>query len=123
MEMARVRLRIIRAVQRSFLSRLRLGGLTVSKNSREAFRNCTSLTSITILKSVLSIEYGAFYGCSSITSVNTSSGVYHSQRIFQQRWQRKGNDLLLNELKAFAIFLIRAFSCFQIHEVRFFKVD
>ena len=40
-----------------------------------AFRNCTSLTSVTIPSSVKQIDGYAFYGCSALTSVNIPSGV------------------------------------------------
>ncbi len=40
-----------------------------------AFLNCTGLTSITIPSSVTSIGYGAFEWCSSLTSVTIGSGV------------------------------------------------
>ena len=39
------------------------------------FRNCTSLTSITIGNGVISIGYEAFYGCSSLTSVTIPDSV------------------------------------------------
>ena len=41
----------------------------------EAFRNCISLTSVTIPDSVTSIGYCAFYGCSSLTSVTIPNSV------------------------------------------------
>jgi hypothetical protein len=40
-----------------------------------AFFNCSGLTSVTIPSSVTSIGIGAFYGCSSLTSVTIQSGV------------------------------------------------
>ena len=39
------------------------------------FRNCISLTSVTIPNSVTTIGYEAFYGCSSLTEVTIGSGV------------------------------------------------
>ncbi len=36
----------------------------------EAFNGCKNLTSVTILSSITSIEYGAFYECNSLTSVH-----------------------------------------------------
>jgi len=39
------------------------------------FRNCTSLTSVTISDSVTSIDYGAFYGCTGLTSVTIPNSV------------------------------------------------
>ncbi len=40
-----------------------------------AFRNCDSLTSVTIGKGVTSIGTSAFYGCNSLTSVTIGNGV------------------------------------------------
>ena len=40
-----------------------------------AFSGCSSLTSVTIPKSVTCIEYRAFYGCSSLTSVTIPNSV------------------------------------------------
>ena len=40
-----------------------------------AFRDCSSLTSITIPESVTSIGHGAFSGCSSLTSITIPEGV------------------------------------------------
>ena len=52
------------------------GGTTYSVTSIGdfAFRECTSLTSITIPNSVTSIGYGAFYGCSGLASIQVESG-------------------------------------------------
>lgn len=38
-----------------------------------AFRDCTKLTEITIPKSVVSISYGAFWGCHKLKSINLSN--------------------------------------------------
>ena len=47
--------------------------VTIIKNC--AFENCTSLTSITIPSSVISIGFGAFSGCTSLTSITIPSSV------------------------------------------------
>lgn len=44
-------------------------GPNVTKIGRKAFRDCTSLTSVTIPENVKSICEDAFYQCSSLTSV------------------------------------------------------
>ena len=54
---------------------------SVTSIGREAFRNCSGLTSVTIPNSVTSIDWYAFYNCSGLTSVTipnsvTSIGVY-----------------------------------------------
>ncbi|MBR6926450.1 MAG: leucine-rich repeat domain-containing protein [Bacteroidaceae bacterium] len=41
----------------------------------EAFKNCTSLTSITIPESVTTIKYGAFSGCSGLTSITLPESI------------------------------------------------
>ena len=50
-------------------------GLPVTSIGSEAFRNCGSLTRITIPDSVTSIGNYAFYGCGSLTSVTMGSSV------------------------------------------------
>ena len=45
-----------------------------------AFRDCCSLTSITIPDSVESIEYGAFWGCSGLTSITIPNSVKSIER-------------------------------------------
>ena len=52
-------------------------GITYSVTSigNHAFRECTSLTSVTIPNSVTSIGYKAFYDCSSLTSVTIGNSV------------------------------------------------
>ena len=42
---------------------------SVTSIGNNAFRNCTSLTSITIPNSVTSIGNNAFYGCTGLTSI------------------------------------------------------
>ena len=56
-------------------------GLPVTSMGVEAFRGCSSLTSITIPDSITSISNSAFRGCTSLTSITipdsvTSIGVY-----------------------------------------------
>ena len=47
----------------------------VSMIGDNAFRNCTSITSITIPNSVLEIGYSAFSGCSNLTSITIPNSV------------------------------------------------
>ena len=50
-------------------------GNSVTSIGNWAFRNCTSLTSVTIGDGVTSIGYRAFFGCTSLTSVTIGNGV------------------------------------------------
>ncbi|MDE7121278.1 MAG: leucine-rich repeat protein [Oscillospiraceae bacterium] len=49
-------------------------GLPVKNIGEETFKNCSSLTSITIPDSISGIRDNAFYGCSSLTAINVDSG-------------------------------------------------
>ena len=48
---------------------------SVASIGESAFRGCTSLTSVTIPDSVTSIGWGAFYGCTSLTSITIPDSV------------------------------------------------
>ena len=50
-------------------------GLPVTSIGIEAFRDCTSLSSITIAESVTSIGIGAFYNCTNLSSVTIPDSV------------------------------------------------
>ncbi len=52
-----------------------IDGLPVSSIEVGAFYGCTSLTSVTIPDSVTEIGYGAFGGCTSLTSITIGTGV------------------------------------------------
>ena len=52
-----------------------IDGKSVTSIGYGAFNGCTSLTSITIPDSVTSIGYGAFNGCTSLTSITIPNGV------------------------------------------------
>ena len=47
----------------------------VTSIGTSAFKNCSGLTSVTILEGVTSIGDGAFWGCSDLTSVTIPEGV------------------------------------------------
>ena len=52
-----------------------LGGYTVTSIGRDAFIDCSLLTSVVIPDSVTSIGGGAFWNCSSLTAIDISDGV------------------------------------------------
>ena len=52
-----------------------INGIPVKKIGSEAFRDCNSLTSITIPDSVTYIGVCAFYGCGSLTNITIPNGV------------------------------------------------
>jgi hypothetical protein len=52
-----------------------IGGLPVTQIGNEAFKDKTTITSITLPDSVLSIGYGAFYRCEYLATVSLGSGV------------------------------------------------
>jgi len=52
-----------------------IAGLPVTRIRFDAFRGCTSLTSVTIPDRVTSIGSYAFYGCTSLTSVTIGNSV------------------------------------------------
>ena len=52
----------------------------VTSIGSSAFENCSALTSITIPNSVTSIGYDAFYGCSSLTSITIPNSVTTIER-------------------------------------------
>ena len=51
------------------------GNVTVNSIGRDAFKNCTGLTSVTIPNSVTTIGDDAFYGCSGLTTVTIPNSV------------------------------------------------
>ena len=52
-----------------------LGGFSVTTIGEEAFRNCKSLTSVTIPNGVTTIGENAFYGCGSLVSLEIPDSV------------------------------------------------
>ena len=52
-----------------------IDGVEINAINEDAFRNCDSLTSVTIGDSVTSIGYCAFYNCSSLTSITIPDSV------------------------------------------------
>ena len=54
-----------------------LNYIKVTSIGREAFRNCTGLTSVTIPEGVKGIEWEAFRNCKNLTSVTIPDGVTH----------------------------------------------
>ena len=52
-----------------------VGGYKVTGIDYQAFRNCTSLTSVSLPDSITSIGWSAFSGCTSLTSIHIPDGV------------------------------------------------
>ena len=52
-----------------------VGSLKVVEIAKEAFKNCTRMTGVTIPNSVTKIGYSAFLGCNNLTAVNIPNGV------------------------------------------------
>lgn len=55
--------------------RSRVAGCNVTKIGTDAFKDCTSLTTVTIPTSVTSIEASAFHGCSTLDGISDLSSV------------------------------------------------
>ena len=67
---------------------------SVTSIGKYAFRNCSGLTSVTILDSVTSIGDGAFSYCSGLTAINVAEGNAHYKSVDGMLLSKDGKTLI-----------------------------